>query len=284
MSSSPWMISKKQFINLKNKLIQKFKRCPESKEYRVWRDRFLRERLKLCVYICIPCIVTFFVCEKISLEIIPHNLVEAYIARLVFIFIGIAFYHTSWGKRNPKYLLLWASGSITILPDLWMMARSLPTSSVIAINMVFVIQTTLLPVYWKIHAVSQVIRIIAGLSTLFLLEGSLDSLSKLHSPLLYWLWLYVVCILAVYLYERLQQQEFEARRALNIFLYTVSGDLRTPVAKTSILLNNLLAQTKEDGSIFVDRTTLEDLLARSNRQLNTINSLLEARRISQDKK
>ena len=255
-----------------------------SREYQAWRNRFLRQRLRLCFYLSVPCILTFYIYEQASLDLIPLNLLEAYLARLVLIAIGMAMYHSDWGKRNPKYLLLWASGSITILPDLWMMLRGLPTSSVIAINLVFVFQTTLLPVYWKIHALSQIIRILTGLSTLLILEGNLDSLDKLNSPLLYWLWLYFVCILAVYLYERLQQQEFEARRKLNLFLYSISHDLRTPVTKTARVLNDFLSQAEQDRSILIDRSILKSLLDQSDRQLDAINSLLEVRKSDGNKK
>lgn len=88
---------------------------------------------------------------------------------------------------------------------------------------------TLSPEYraWRTHFLHQRLKLCFYISIPCILTffSSLNSFKELNSPLLYWLWLYVICVFAVYAYERLQQREFEARRELNLFLYSVSHDL-----------------------------------------------------------
>jgi two-component system sensor histidine kinase/response regulator len=77
--------------------------------------------------------------------------------------------------------------------------------------------------------------------------------------------------------ERLQQEicdRQKAEEALRLLLHSVSHDLRNPVTGMSMVLRNLLAQEKE--TIPVGRSILERMATSSDRQLNLINSLVEA--------
>lgn len=74
------------------------------------------------------------------------------------------------------------------------------------------------------------------------------------------------------------QQKMQELQALNQvkddFLHAVSHDLRTPVMGTLLVLKNLL--NRIGGMITISRSVLERMLDSSERQLNLINSLLEA--------
>ena len=62
----------------------------------------------------------------------------------------------------------------------------------------------------------------------------------------------IVCAivnLAVFLYERFLQQEFELKRQLRLFLHTVSHDLRSPVLGTLFLLKSLRNPTNNKTEI-----------------------------------
>ena len=87
----------------------------------------------------------------------------------------------------------------------------------------------------------------------------------------------VVCSIAnlgVFLYERLLQQEFELRRQLRLFLHTVSHDLRNPVLGNMFLLKSLRNPSAEET--IVKNEILDQIIDSSDRQLQLINSLLEA--------
>ncbi|BAY23111.1 multi-sensor signal transduction histidine kinase [Calothrix sp. NIES-2100] len=66
----------------------------------------------------------------------------------------------------------------------------------------------------------------------------------------------------------------QAEEALRVFFHAVSHDLRNPVLGTLMVLKNLLANP--DSKITISRSILERMVKSSDRQLNLINSLLEA--------
>ncbi|MBD0265208.1 MAG: PAS domain-containing sensor histidine kinase [Tolypothrix sp. Co-bin9] len=69
-------------------------------------------------------------------------------------------------------------------------------------------------------------------------------------------------------------QRKEAEEELRVFFHAVSHDLRNPVLGTLMVLKNLLARPEENISI--SRSILERMIQSSDRQLNLINSLMEA--------
>ncbi|NJN56383.1 MAG: HAMP domain-containing histidine kinase [Leptolyngbyaceae cyanobacterium SL_5_9] len=136
---------------------------------------------------------------------------------------------------------------------------------------------------WRLHLIAQALPIvyyaivypIIGLTTL----GTTDTF-KLYTAntIVEIAWVCSVSILAVYLYEQLKRSEFEAHRQLQVFLYSVSHDLQTPVVGTSIVLKSLLSQPVDgcNDEIRVKRSVIERLLQGSDRQLTLINSLIES--------
>jgi PAS domain S-box-containing protein len=69
-----------------------------------------------------------------------------------------------------------------------------------------------------------------------------------------------------------QRKQTEAE--LRVFFHAVSHDLRNPVLGTLMVLRNLLARPEQNISI--SRSILERMIQSSDRQLNLINSLMEA--------
>jgi PAS domain S-box-containing protein len=69
-------------------------------------------------------------------------------------------------------------------------------------------------------------------------------------------------------------QRKQAEEALRVFFHAVSHDLRNPVLGTLMVLRNLLALPEE--KITISRLVLERMVQSSDRQLNLINSLMEA--------
>lgn len=76
---------------------------------------------------------------------------------------------------------------------------------------------------------------------------------------------------------QLQQKMQELQKLYqtkDVFLHAFSHDLRTPIMGTSLVLKNLLNQAEE--KVTLSRSLLERMVQSSDRQLNLINSLLEA--------
>ncbi|WP_118171073.1 PAS domain-containing sensor histidine kinase [Nostoc sphaeroides] len=69
-------------------------------------------------------------------------------------------------------------------------------------------------------------------------------------------------------------QRKQTEEELRVFFHAVSHDLRNPVLGTLMVLKNFLARKEENISI--SRSILERMIQSSDRQLNLINSLMEA--------
>ncbi|MBW4625360.1 MAG: PAS domain S-box protein [Brasilonema octagenarum HA4186-MV1] len=69
-------------------------------------------------------------------------------------------------------------------------------------------------------------------------------------------------------------QRKRTEEALRVFFHAVSHDLRNPVLGTLMVLKNLLSHPEE--KILLPRSILERMVQSSDRQLNLINSLMEA--------
>ncbi len=271
----------------------------ESADYLAWQNRFLANRLRLCLWVAVPCFITivmvtsyelFIDPQRFNAEILKHfgnpNLADR-VRHLVVIsnvVIGsllascLLLRQTQWGQRHPAVLFLGFSWSMTLVPQIIGTHFRLPEAGGGGIwFLVFLAQATLIPVRWRLHLFSQLgafvyyvgVNPLLGLTTI---EGKSIYNSGMF---IYLFWFCFICDLAVYLYERLQRAEFESRRELRVFLHSISHDLKTPVMGTSIVLQNLLKKTTDDR-VTVDKTVLERLLQGSDRQLSLINALLEA--------
>lgn len=272
---SPWIVVREKLADWN--VIQRFEKPPESSEYKAWRDRFLQKRIKFCLWLAFPCTLTYTFHDLYDADFsFSNSWVEADLIGLLILSVSSVLYKTKWGKNNLKWLFVFTSLGLTCLRDFWMIYRGTPTPSAINLNMVFVTQTVVIPFFWGLHLVLQLFGI-AGYFLSVRIRGSLPNLMLYENlSLIYWFWICLICTLSVYFYERLQQQEFESRRELNIFLHSISHDLRAPVTGTSMVLQNLLRKAKKDRKITVDSSIIERLLQGSDRSLSMINSLLEA--------
>jgi signal transduction histidine kinase len=273
----------------------------ESSDYQVWRHRFLCNRLRLCLWIAVPCFITIVLQNVYELFIYPQkfnqDIVQYFgnptlpdrvrqLAVVTNLVIGLlltacfVLQRTRWGQRYPAVMFLCFSWSITLVPQIIATQFRLPDSGGGAWFLVFLVQATLMPVYWRLHLISQLgafayyvgVNPLLGLTTI---EGK--SIYSVGMFILLF-WFCFICDLAVYLYERLQQADFESRRELRVFLHAVSHDLKTPVMGTAIVLQNLLKKESDDH-VVVHKQVLERLLQGSNRQLSLINALLEAHEV-----
>ncbi|MEN9521264.1 MAG: hypothetical protein RLZZ381_3852 [Cyanobacteriota bacterium] len=254
----------------------------ESLEYKAWREKFLRKRLAWFFWLAFPCLLTYTVYDLYNFDFVWQSpWVEADIVRLIFLFIGLVLYQTRWGYLHSNWLFLHVSWSITFFPQVLSIFKGYPVPSPTSLNMIFVAQTTFMPVQWRLHLLSQLGALVSYWIGVHLRQGLPDILPYEGLSVLYWFWFSLICTVSVYLYESLQKREFESRRELNIFLHSVSHDLRAPVMGTSMVLQNLLRKAQaKDHCVTVDSLVLERLLQGSDRQLNMINSLLKAQNTS----
>lgn len=269
----------------------------ESADYRAWRHRFMVDRLRLFLWLALLCFLSFVANDIFSLfvhaETFNQQIVENFgdaslvepLRRLVIIndlimgvllLAGSVFYMTRRGQRYPAWVFLWVSWAVTLSPQIVGTLSNFPDNSQRIWVLVFLAQATLIPLRWQLHLISQLgaIAYYIGLNPLLGLTEIQGKSIYDTGDFVYLFWVCLICDLAVYLYEQLKRSEFESQRQLQVFLHSVSHDLRTPVMGTAMVLKSLLS--RPDSQIPVNRSVLERLLEGSDRQLTLINSLLEA--------
>jgi len=271
-----------------------------SAEYKIWQRQFLGRRLRLVAWLALLCNVTFAVINlykfvlhpdpetiQLALKILHDPLLYERIKMLVLVsdwvtnlllLLCLFTQQTSWGNRHPTLLFLVISWSMTLVPEILGTVNGVPFPA--SWNFIFMAQVVLIPVNWQLHLLSQLgsvgyyfgVNGVLGINKIPGVPGLFDPEVVFSA-----LWICLICDLAVYLYDRLQYREFESRRELRLFLHAVTHDLRTPVIGTSIVLQNLLKKAiASEGKTTITATKLEQMLAGSDRQLNLINSILEA--------
>jgi class 3 adenylate cyclase len=122
---------------------------------------------------------------------------------------------TRMGQRYPEFLFLAASWSITLVEQGWATVQGVAFPGLFAWTLVFLTQATLIPVQWPFHLTAQlgVLVYYYGVNSLLGLEPDTQSLWDAQQ-VLYLLWFCGISNLSVYLYERLQWSELQARRSL----------------------------------------------------------------------
>jgi signal transduction histidine kinase len=290
-----------RLITLQRRVKQRFQALlhprSESADYRSWRHQFMRDRLRICLWIAISCFLTFFALNIYTLLLYPQAFNEQMLKSLgnselvdrirqgilvVQLWIGIGLMgclilqRTPCGDRYPLIVLIAISWSIALISQIGGTAWGIPYTDPATWTAVFLGQAILVPVHWRVHLVLQL-----GVLSYYVMINSMLGMTFIGSHSIYsshilasLLWICAICDLGVYLYEHLKRSEFESQRQLKIFLHAVSHDLRTPVMGISVVLQNLLR--KPEQKLTIDRSVLEQLLQGSDRQLALIHSLLEA--------
>ena len=267
--------------------LRKFSQPPLSNDYITWRQEFMRQRVRLCLWIAYAGFFTFtirniydaMISPLWEMQVIPGNYKAIF--WLINADIGLSLlicpiWQKIFGRRYPGIMFLILSWSVTLIPQFVATSQAVAFLDRAGWALVFTSQATLVPVSWGLHLISQ----LGVLGYYFILNPVLGYKTLTGDPsysissLLIMFWFCFACDLGVYLYERLQKAEFASRRDLMVFLHSVSHDLKTPVMGTSIVVQNLLKDAQD--KVTIDKSVLERLQQVCDRQLNLINSLLEA--------
>lgn len=268
-----------------------------SREYQAWRQKLLRDRLHLALWIALLFSTTAIIGNLYIILFHSQDFIDditrlygdpglagrfsdaTRVASLLTIFlIGLnsVLQRLSWSRHYSELLFLSLSWSCTLVDPLVGSFFNIPVPPS---DTVFLLQAILIPVHWRLHLLAQFLPVSYSFIALPLLgithigERAFYDVYRIRE-IVDLVWICLICNLAIYLYEQLKHSEFESQRQLKIFLHSVSHDLRTPVMGANMVLKHLLKQPEEE--VKINRSILERLLEGSDRQLTLINSLLEA--------
>lgn len=188
--------------------------------YEVWRDRFLRDRLRPAVGIAIFfafTITVYFLGERFFAR---QEFKSVYLYTSAAVELGLltcfVLQKTSFGQRYPGLLFLGFSWSLTLVVQLGLAVAQAGELPIFTWSLAFLIQATLMPVRWRLHLISQlgVLCCHVGINLVLNLSFAKYTAFKLTGLYLYLFWFCLICDLSVYWYECLQRKEFSTRREL----------------------------------------------------------------------
>jgi signal transduction histidine kinase len=295
-----WAIWGKQLSSLLL-LWQKKGGSSVSVEYRVWQNQFLAQRLRLFSGLGLLVYLTYAIVhlEQMVWHPTPENIqsslefyslpvtferlrqwtltVEATVISLLSM-MNLVLWRTSWGQRHQKVMFLATSWTVTLIPLILGTLLGFPLPGLI--NAFILVQAILVSVNWRLHVLAQLVPVIYYFAVHSLLDRTgrpeFSSFFGMESMLSVF-WICLISDVAVFLYDRLQQREFESKRELRLFIHALTHDLRIPVLGTSVVLQSLLRKSEAaNGQAIITTPKLEQLLAGNDRQLTLINSILIA--------
>ena len=188
--------------------------------YEVWRDRFLRDRLRPAVGIAIffAFTITVYFLGKTFSDPQEFKIVYLYTSAAVQFGLLTCFVlqKTSFGQRYPGLLFLGFSWSLTVVVQVGLALAQAGELPIFTWTLAFLTQATLMPVRWRLHLISQlgVLCCHVGLNLVLNLNFAKYTAFKLTGFYLYLFWFCLICDLSVYWYECLQRTEFSTRREL----------------------------------------------------------------------
>jgi signal transduction histidine kinase len=281
--------------NWQKNFLRRWQPIAESPDYRAWRDRFILNRYKLCLWIGLIYTVLSFAITIHLLFINPQQMMDdatqilgdptlfdrlrsfsliSYGAQIGLLIILSILWRSRWGKQHSVLLFLFLSWSFSVIPSnvigtfFW-----IPNTPDVIL---FMAQVILMPVHWRMHFFAQlpswiyffIIYPLIGLTTL--------GTRPMYEPAIITQSLLIgcVCVASVYLYERLKLSEFEAQRRVNVFIRSIAHDLRTPIMGTVMLLQSL-RQRAQQGKATLTIADIDQLLDGNDRLLGLMNSLLD---------
>ncbi|WP_448267493.1 PAS domain-containing sensor histidine kinase [Nostoc sp. DSM 114159] len=197
--------------------------------YRVWRNRFLWQRLRLWLWLALICLLSFTLRDIYGLffpfaelqplpEVLRTQRLVINVAMLATIIICLALHKTKLGRHRPDLLFLGSSWSLSLASQLFATIRGFALPDTIGWSLLFLSQAVLMPVCWILHLLTQVSVLIYyfGVNTVLGLKTSIPEHPGIYNVtfILYIFWFCTICDIGVYLYDRLQRSEFFARQEL----------------------------------------------------------------------
>ena len=253
-------------------------------DYQLWRAGFVKQRLPwfLGIYSCffiglLAIGIYIIVFEAKSEEQATPFLSYCFVSAFLIVCLVVC-YQLSRTKLLESHFA-WLFITIIVIVCLGFQTGELFVGYYkLSVNSgVFLLAAILFPVSWRMHSIAQ-IGVVIGYGAIVAILTALSieipmSIPEIFEELFSFLLICIVCNVTVYSLERLRKDEYESRRQMQLFLYAIAHDLKTPVLGMSMFLENLLIEPQKVFEF--TRAKINLMLQTSDRQLYLLNSLLE---------
>ena len=270
-----------------------FEPKPPLPEYQQWRDGLVRQRFWIGIglavlYVSIAGIASYYeyfvnpdrvlwALEAVGIPEAFVTLRRGFVIHKVLVAAAIFGLVLLWQspaiRRRPAIMLLLLPWGITFIPEVVLGAYlELPNSPGI---IMFLAQALIIPVYWRLHLLAQLLPIafyflvypLLGLTSVG--EQSIYSFGYTVEVIL----ICIICELGVHLFETTKHSEIEANLRLQCCIHSITHDLRTPVMGSLLLLRSLQQNTPAQQPINVSPANISALIHGSERLLNLMDTL-----------
>lgn len=218
-STRPDQIQTDAFLEQVVNSWQKLPRIFDS--YASQRQRFMLNRLQLQTQIMLGIGITMLLFLLWVVRTLEMRIYILKVGLVVEIFIGVCWFlcKTSLGRRYPDLMLLSLCWSVTCVVqiDMAILSRNLEP----LLNMwmlMFLNQAMMVPVNWKLHLISQIgtVTCYGVLYVIFQMPDLAFGKTYYIEHFIYLFWTCLICIISVFLYEKLSKDEFFARKELEV--------------------------------------------------------------------
>lgn len=191
--------------------------CCDS-DYQAWQKRFLMKRLHLVLWIGVVFIASMFALFLSTAFLDPKLFKASYIFSCIPVEFGLltclVLQRTRIGRQYPALLFLGFCWSLTVVVQTWVAFYGSTKLLIPLWTMVFLTQATLIPVRWRLHLVSQISAFACYFGVNIALGLTIEEPVAYAIGYFFLFWVWFICDLSVYLYERLHRAEFNARKEL----------------------------------------------------------------------
>lgn len=280
-----------RLIHTVKRLVPTAKPSSASSEFLVWRHQFLPGRLQLLAWSVLIVLILVTVLHltvtipnlnasgdpKLTFDVTRlRNYLIVAISHILSVSIGILVTRSRWTRQTPKRGFL-VFNALVLLPTQVIAALQGEVSFDSEIWLIyFAIQAILVPVHWRLHGLVQILAV--GYFLIAFSFGWRDPnvvVSAVYALfVVYVIFICAVADVGVFLYERSRKRELELRQQVRVFIHAVSHDLRNPVLGMILTLKSFLNPAEQKAQI--PQEVLEQLITSGDRQVELINSLLEA--------
>ncbi|WP_242072082.1 PAS domain-containing sensor histidine kinase [Nostoc sp. FACHB-110] len=254
-------------------------------EYQSWRTHFLWQRLRLWLWLALICLLSFTVRNIYDLffplqelaqlpKVIRIQGVAINIIMLLSLLVCFGLHKTQFGHRHPGRLFLGISWSISFTSQLFATINGFALPDNLGWSLLFLSQAIFMPVRWLLHLLSQlgILIYFFAVNTALGLKPILPGHLEIYNVtfILYIFWFCTICDVGVYLYDRLQYSEFNARQALE----AANKKLALAEAKYRSIFENAIEgifQSSPDGRYITANPALAKIYGYSSPEEVTAN-------------